>query len=174
MQCSFTSQSFLAICCSSQPQWQVASTGFLWLWCTVTPDMFILTATKRFSTENCCFFLAMHTDTHYAKTTIQIKKKKKKNNLKQIESRSKCVCVFVCVSVCLCVCACEWWFSTWHVAFCFATLHPLPSLIPPVVLVSQNHVHIHVVMSRRVQRIDIKAEKREHPPVQRKVHTNQI
>lgn len=59
--------------------------------------------------------------------------------------------------------------DTWHVAFCLATLDPFTSLVPPVMLVSKNHVHIYVIMSRGVQCADVKAEEREHPPVDRQI-----
>lgn len=53
---------------------------------------------------------------------------------------------------------------TWHVAFCFATLDPFSSLVSPVVLVRQNHVHEDVVVRRRVQNTDVEAQEGEHPP----------
>lgn len=59
--------------------------------------------------------------------------------------------------------------DTWHVAFCLSTLDPFASLVSPVMLVSENHVHIYVIMSRGIQRADVKAEEREHPPVDRQI-----
>lgn len=53
---------------------------------------------------------------------------------------------------------------TWHVALGFATLDPLAPLVPPVVLVGQNHVHVDVVVSRRLQSADVEAQEGEHPP----------
>lgn len=55
---------------------------------------------------------------------------------------------------------------TWHVSLCFPTLDPLAALVPPVVLVSQNHVHVDVVVDRRIQDADVEAEEGEHPPGQ--------
>lgn len=55
---------------------------------------------------------------------------------------------------------------TWHVALCFATLDPFATLIPPVVLVGQDHVHIHVVVDGRIQTTEVEAQEREHPPEQ--------
>lgn len=55
---------------------------------------------------------------------------------------------------------------TWHVSLCFTTLDPLAALVPPVVLVGQNHVHVDVVVDRRVQNADVEAEEGEHPPGQ--------
>ena len=54
---------------------------------------------------------------------------------------------------------------TGHVAFCFTALDPLPSLVPPVVLVGQDHVHVHVVVGRGVQHAEAEAQEGEHPPV---------
>lgn len=53
---------------------------------------------------------------------------------------------------------------TWHVALCFPTLDPLAALVPPVVLVSQNHVYVDVIVGRRIQNTDVKAQEGEHPP----------
>lgn len=40
---------------------------------------------------------------------------------------------------------------TWHAALGLSTLHPLAALIPPVVLVHQDHVHEHPVMAGGLQ-----------------------
>lgn len=53
---------------------------------------------------------------------------------------------------------------TWHVSLCFATLDPLPPLVPPVVLISQDHVHVDVIVSRRLQTSNVEAQKGKHPP----------
>lgn len=53
---------------------------------------------------------------------------------------------------------------TWHVALCFATLDPLAALISPVVLVSQDHIHVHVIVDGRIQTADVEAQEWEHPP----------
>lgn len=53
---------------------------------------------------------------------------------------------------------------TWHVALCFATLDPFATLIPPVVLVSQDHIHVHVIVDRWIQTTDVEAQEWKHPP----------
>lgn len=53
---------------------------------------------------------------------------------------------------------------TWHVTLCLPALDPLAALVPPVVLVSQNHVHVDVVVGRRIQNTDVEAQEGEHPP----------
>lgn len=53
---------------------------------------------------------------------------------------------------------------TWHVALCFPTLDPLAALVPPVVLIGQNHVHVDVIVGGRFQDADVEAQKWEHPP----------
>lgn len=61
-------------------------------------------------------------------------------------------------------CELYWVKCTWHVALCFPTLDPLATLVPPVVLVCQNHINVDVVVGRRFQDTDVEAQKREHPP----------
>lgn len=55
---------------------------------------------------------------------------------------------------------------TWHVALCFATLDPFATLISPVVLVGQDHIHVHVIVDWWIQTTDVEAQEREHPPEQ--------
>lgn len=55
---------------------------------------------------------------------------------------------------------------TWHVALCFATLDPFATLISPVVLVGQDHIHIHVIVDGRIQAADVEAQEWKHPPGQ--------
>ena len=53
---------------------------------------------------------------------------------------------------------------TWHVTLRLPTLDPLAALVPPVVLISQNHVHVDVIVDGRVQNADVEAQEGEHPP----------
>lgn len=63
-------------------------------------------------------------------------------------------------------------YNTWHGALGLATLHPLATLVPPVVLVGEHHVHIDVVVRRGVQQTYVKAEERKHPPGKKKTKQN--
>lgn len=53
---------------------------------------------------------------------------------------------------------------TWHVTLCFPTLDPFATLVPPVVLIGQNHVHVDVIVRSRVQKADVETQKGKHPP----------
>lgn len=53
---------------------------------------------------------------------------------------------------------------TRHVTLRFPTLDPLSSLVPPVVLIGQDHVHVDVVVDGRIQNADVEAQEGEHPP----------
>lgn len=53
---------------------------------------------------------------------------------------------------------------TWHVSLCFPTLDPFASLVPPVVLIGQNHVYVDVIVGRRIQNADVEAQEGKHPP----------
>lgn len=54
---------------------------------------------------------------------------------------------------------------TWHAAFCLSTLHPLAALVPPVVLVHQDHIHKHPVMACGLQPGHGEGQEWEHSPV---------
>lgn len=53
---------------------------------------------------------------------------------------------------------------TWHAAFCLSTLHPLATLVPPMVLVYQDHIHKHPVMACGLQSSHSEREEWEHSP----------
>lgn len=55
---------------------------------------------------------------------------------------------------------------TWHVALCFSTLDPFATLIPPVVLICQDHIHVHIIVDGWIQTTDVEAQEWEHPPGQ--------
>lgn len=54
---------------------------------------------------------------------------------------------------------------TWHAAFRLSTLYPLATLVPPVVLVHQDHIHKHPVMACGLQPGHSEGQEGEHSPV---------
>lgn len=55
---------------------------------------------------------------------------------------------------------------TWHVAFCFPTLDPFATLIPPVVLIGQDYVYVHIIVDGWIQTTGVEAQEWKHPPGQ--------
>lgn len=53
---------------------------------------------------------------------------------------------------------------TWHTAFGLPTLHPLATLVPPVVLVHQDYIHEHPVMACGLQPGHSEGQEWEHSP----------